>query len=830
MCTYLKNIEGYKLQDLKLKGFDSIQEMFDRAFKRVNTFEDFRTELVEGKEKRARTELIQENAKKQKVEDDKETAELKQCLEIIPDEEEVTIDAIPLVVKSPSIVGCTIFRKPPYPFNYPMRRLTMEEILAKFIDDGRREHEEMKIFIKEFRTTNELLLKTRSNLLSELKIKVNKLSKVVSNVLIPKNVVKGVTTSRGKMTSKATRSKEINETRINKNEPPRFEQDVQEKPHDDGVENKSSSILKKAAHPLVKPQQSSIPFPNRVRKEKEEALQQKFLENLKQLDINISFIEALLQIPKYVKYLKSLLTNKSRLKEACTETMNERCLAVLLNELPSKEKDPRNFAIPCQVLEKYKEAEDLAADHLSRFESPHMEVLTEREIPDKFSDKHLMVLKSKFKDDEPWYADFVNYIVRKEEPYAFKLCADNIMRRCVAGSKTLEILAHCHSGPTGGYHSANITAKKVYESRFYWPSVCKDTNEYVRRSRPVELEDHLIPGAAPVARAPYRLAPSEMKELSEQLQELSDKGFIRPSSSPWGALILFVKKKDGPFRMCIDYRELNKLTVKNRYPLPRIDDLFDQLQGSSIYSKIDLKSDYHHLRDEKEHEEHLKAILELLKKEKLYAKFSKCEFWIPKIQFLGHVINSRGIHVDPTKIESIRDWASPKTPTEICQFLGVKFDWGEKEENAFQLIKQKLCSAPILALPEGSEDFVIYCDASHKGLGAVLMQREKVIAYASPQLKIHEKNYTTHDLELGSELNMRQRRWLELLSDYDCDIRYHPGKANVVADALSQAQIEALKLENLENEDVGGMIRKDISKEKLERHVDGTLCLNDRSW
>ncbi|GJT62216.1 putative reverse transcriptase domain-containing protein [Tanacetum coccineum] len=326
-----------------------------------------------------------------------------------------------------------------------------------------------------------------------------------------------------------------------------------------------------------------------------------------------------------------------------------------------------------------------------------------------------------------------------------------------------------------------------------------------------------------------------MKELLEQLQELSDKGFIRPSSLPWGAPVLFVKKKDGSFRMCIDYRELNKLTVKNRYPLPRIDDLFDQLQGSSIYSKIDLRSGYHQLRvreqdipkttfrtryghyefqvmpfgltnapaDEKEHEEHLKSILELLKKE----------------QF-------RGIHVDPAKIESIKDWASPKTPTEIRQFLGlasyyrrfiegflkiaksmmkltqkgIKFDSGEKEENAFQLIKQKLCSAPILALPEGSEDFVVYCDASHKGLGVVLMQREKVISYASRQLKVHEKNYTTHDLELGSvkELNMRQRRWLELLSDYDCDIRYHPGKANVVADALSRKErIEPLRVRAL---------------------------------
>ncbi|GJS65245.1 putative reverse transcriptase domain-containing protein [Tanacetum coccineum] len=326
-------------------------------------------------------------------------------------------------------------------------------------------------------------------------------------------------------------------------------------------------------------------------------------------------------------------------------------------------------------------------------------------------------------------------------------------------------------------------------------------------------------------------------------------------------------------------------------------------------------------KNKQEHEEHLKIILELLKKEELYAKFSKCEFWIPKVQFLGHVIDNKGIHVDPAKIESVKDWASPKTPTEIRQFLGlagyyrrfiegfskiakpmtkltqkkVKFEWGDKQEAAFQLLKQKLCSAPILALPEGSEDFIVYCDASIKGLGAVLMQREKVISYASRQLKIHEKNYTTHDLELGAvvfalkiwrhylygtkctvftdhkslqhilnqkELNMRQRRWLEFLSDYDCDIRYHPGKANVVADALSRkerepplrvralvmtisldlpkqilnAQTEARKPENIKNEDVGGMLIENakypeaIRTEKLEPRTDGTLCLNDRSW
>nr|GEZ95464.1 putative reverse transcriptase domain-containing protein [Tanacetum cinerariifolium] len=218
--------------------------------------------------------------------------------------------------------------------------------------------------------------------------------------------------------------------------------------------------------------------------------------------------------------------------------------------------------------------------------------------------------------------------------------------------------------------------------------------------------------------------------------------------------------------------------------------------------------------DEKEHEEHLKAILEFLKKEELYAKFSKCEFWIPKVQFLGHVIDSQGIHVDPAKIESVKDWASPKSPMEIRQFLGlagycqrfiegfskvarpmtkltqrkVKFEWGDKQEAVFQLLKQKLCSAPILALPEGSEDFIVYCDASNKGLGAVLMQREKVISYALCPLKIHEKDYTTHDLELRVVV-FALKIWRHYL-DYDCDIHYHPWKANVVADTLNRKKQE----------------------------------------
>ncbi|GJY04639.1 putative reverse transcriptase domain-containing protein [Tanacetum coccineum] len=260
--------------------------------------------------------------------------------------------------------------------------------------------------------------------------------------------------------------------------------------------------------------------------------------------------------------------------------------------------------------------------------------------------------------------------------------------------------------------------------------------------------------------------------------------------------------------MCIDYRELNKVTVKNHYPISRIDDLFDELQGLSTYSKIDLRSGYHQLRVRDE-------------------DISKTAFRTRIMQFLGHVIDNQGIHVDPVKIEAVKNWASPTIPTK----KNKKYIWGENQESAFQLVKQKLCEAPILALPKGNDDFVVYCDASHQGLGAVLMQREKVIAYASRQLKPHEENYTTHDLELGAilfalkiwrhylygtkctmftdhkslqhildqkELNRRQRCWLELLVDYDCEIRYHPGKANVIADALSrEEQIKPLRVRAL---------------------------------
>ncbi|GKE92830.1 putative reverse transcriptase domain-containing protein, partial [Tanacetum coccineum] len=304
-----------------------------------------------------------------------------------------------------------------------------------------------------------------------------------------------------------------------------------------------------------------------------------------------------------------------------------------------------------------------------------------------------------------------------------------------------------------------------------------------------------------------------------------------------------------------------------------IDDLFDQLQGSSIYSKIDLRSGYHQLRVR---EKDIPLILELLKKEQLYAKFSKCEFWIPKVQFLGHVIDSQGIHVDPAKIESVKDWESPKSATEIRQFLGlagyyrrfiegfskiakpmtkltqkkIKFEWSDKAEAAFQLIKQKLCSAQSLTATLQSKGAVVF---------ALKIWRHYL--YGTKCTVFTDHKSLQHILD-QKELNMRQRRWLELLSDYDCEIRYHPGKANVVADALSrkervkplrvralvmtigldlpkrilEAQIEARKPENLKSEDVGGMLIENSKdpekprKEKLEPRADGTMCLNNRSW
>jgi len=368
--------------------------------------------------------------------------------------------------------------------------------------------------------------------------------------------------------------------------------------------------------------------------------------------------------------------------------------------------------------------------------------------------------------------------------------------------------------------------------------------------------------------------------------------------------------------MCVDYRSLNAVTIKNKYPLPRIDDLLDQLRKAKYFSKIDLRSGYHQMKIKpedvvktafvtrygqyefmvvsfgltnapayfmnmmnkvfmeeldkfvvvfidhiliysetaEEHELHLRVVLEKLRQNQLYAKFEKCKFWLERVAFLGHVLTADGVAVDPAKIEAVSEWKQPQNATDIRSFLGLAgyyrrfienfskiakpmtellqknapFVWNEAREKSFQELnvrrasqelKRRLTTTPILALPDIHQNFVVYCDASKQGLGCVLMQNDRVIAYASRQLRDHEKNYPTHDLELAAvvhalkiwrhylisnkcdiytdhkslkyfftqnELNMRQRRWLELIKDYDLEIHYHPGKANVVADALSR--------------------------------------------
>ncbi|WVZ81255.1 hypothetical protein U9M48_028649 [Paspalum notatum var. saurae] len=463
----------------------------------------------------------------------------------------------------------------------------------------------------------------------------------------------------------------------------------------------------------------------------------------------------------------------------------------------------------------------------------------------------------------------------------------------------IHLPSHKHSPPIVNATEAQLIEKIPVVSDF--SDVFLEELPRLPPDRDVEFAIELVPSTAPVSRRPYRMALDELKELK------LDKGFIRPSSSPWGCPALFVEKKDqGGKRLCVDYRPLNAVTIKNKYPLPHIDILFDQLAGAKVFSKIDLRSGYYQIKireedipktafstryglyeylvmsfgltnapaffmymmnsvfmneldkfvvvfiddiliyskSEEEHKEHLRIVLARLREHKLYAKFSKCAFWLKEVSFLGHILSEKGVAVDPSKVKDVLNWKQPETVTEIRSFLGLagyyrrfikdfsktakpmtsltkknaKYVWNSNCEEAFQTLKKLLTSAPVLAQPDVTKPFDVYCDASGSGLGCVLMQEGRVIAYASRQLRRHEANYATHDLELAAvvhalkiwrhyllgntchiytdhkslkyiltqpELNMRQRRWLELIKDYDLEIHYHPGKANVIADALS---------------------------------------------
>lgn len=432
---------------------------------------------------------------------------------------------------------------------------------------------------------------------------------------------------------------------------------------------------------------------------------------------------------------------------------------------------------------------------------------------------------------------------------------------------------------------------------------------------PKRAIDHAIdlePGTAPPNRGVIRLSQPELEELRRQLTELIEKGFIRPSVSPYGAPVLFARKKDGTLRLVVDYRALNKFTIKNRYPLPRIDDLLDRLNGAQVFSKIDLQAGYHQIRikeediqktafrtryghyewtvlpfgltnapatfqtmmnsvlapyldqfvlvylddvlifsrNAEEHLQHLRLVLLQLRKHKLYAKASKCEFGKTELGFLGHIIGTNGIRMDPAKLDAIRKWPRPANVTQLQSFLGlanyyrrfvsgfsrvaapltalctpktVGWPWTSAHDEAFAALKDALTTAPIIHPPDLRAPYTVTTDASKFALGAVLTQGEgadlKTIAFESRKMIPAERNYPVHDKEMlaviyalrkwrhylkGQQvtiitdhksleyfstqpnLNERQTRWMGELAEYDYTIVHRPGKTNVVADALSR--------------------------------------------
>ncbi|KAA3487552.1 DNA/RNA polymerases superfamily protein [Gossypium australe] len=390
--------------------------------------------------------------------------------------------------------------------------------------------------------------------------------------------------------------------------------------------------------------------------------------------------------------------------------------------------------------------------------------------------------------------------------------------------------------------------------------------------REIEFGIELAAGTTPISIAPYRMAPTELKELKAQLQELTDKGFARSIFSPWGAPILFVKKKDGSMRLCIDYLQLNKgattfskIDLRFGYYQLRINDsdvpkiafrtrydhyeflvmpfgltnalaIFMDLMNHIFWPYLDkfvvvfIDDILIYSRDVNEYAEHLRKVLQILRDKKFYAKFSKSEFWLKEVGFLGHIVSGDGIRVDLSKISAIVEWKPPRNVTEVRSFLGLagyyrrfvkgfsmiatpitrllqkdmKFEWTERCQQGFEKLKALLTEAPVLVQPEPGREFVVYSDASMNGLGCVLMQEGKVIAYASRQLKPHEKNYPTYGLELAIIVfalkiwrhHLYGERWLELIKDYDLLVDYHWGKATVVANSLSRKSLFALRAMN----------------------------------
>ncbi|GJV29786.1 reverse transcriptase domain-containing protein [Tanacetum coccineum] len=735
----------------------------------------------------------------------------------------------------------------------------------------------------------------------------------MGNVLILRNEAKRVTTRGGKITSEATPSKEVNETGINKNEPPRFEQDVQENPHDDDVENKSSSIPERATNPLVKPQQSSIPFLNRLRKEKEEAQQCKFLENLKQLHINIPFIEVLVQMPKYAKYLKSLLTNKSILEEACTVTMNERCSTVLLNKLPSKEKDPGSFNIPCQVshLQINNALADLGAsislmpytmyEKLDRFVLPIDFVILDmpkdsriliilgrpflaiaRAMIDVFNKKITLRVGD---DEELLENDQLDSFLLKDLEKSINrsdLDSCNSIRDKFFNNSDVEMSIRRIDPVNTPYSEAQETeaTDRVKNEHLYSASANKiDEKKLELKDLPSHLEYAYLHGnkSFPII-------------ISSKLSEEEKISLLHVLEKRKGAIAWKMSDIKGIrfFQISIAPEDQEKTTFTCPYGTFSYRRMSFGLCNTPATFQRCMTANFHDMV-----EDFMEVFMDdfsvfgnsfnfcLANLDKMLARceetnlvliWEKCHFMVKEGIVLGHKIYGAGIEVDRAKIDVIAKLPYPKNVKGVRSFLGhagfyrrfikdfsmiskpmtellmkdVKFDFSDDCKKAFNILKEKLTTAPIIISPNWNMPFHIICDASDFAVGAVLGQRIdgkfKPIYYASKTLNNAQEHYTTTEKELltlvfsfdkfrpylilsktvvytnhpalkylfsKQDAKPRLIRWVLLLQEFNIIIKDKKGAENLAADHLSR----------LENPHMEVLTEREIVNEFPDEHL-----------
>ncbi|GJW15140.1 reverse transcriptase domain-containing protein [Tanacetum coccineum] len=786
----------------------------------------------------------------------------------------------------------------PFQFPYPKRKLTMEEMVNKFIEEGRQEHEEMGAFIREFKTTNKLLLKERNNSLSELRFGVYELTKVIEKAQVTSYEIKGVTTRGGKTTTETTQDNNVTlePPTLNHNEP------ITQK------ETPTKIKTQKTTEQVTKPQISPIPFPNRLKKEKEEAQQRRFLENLKQLQQNIPFTKALAQMPRYAKFLKTLLSNKTILEEACTVTMNERCSAVLLNKLPLKEKDLGSFTIPCDIgnLRIDNALADLGASislmpysmyerlGLGEPKPTRMSLeLADRSIQyprgiaenvlikiDKFilpidfvildmreDSKIPIILRRPFLSTTRAMIDVFNKKITLrvgdevgtqnfENTRNEHLCSASANEINETIPKLKDLPSHLEYAYLNGDRScpviisSKLTEKEKasllqvlekHKGAIAWkmadikglsPSFC---------THKILLEESF----KPVIQPQRRLNPKVQDVVKNEIVKLLDSRLIYPiSDSPWVSHIHVVPKKGGMIVVLND---------NNEPILSRI--MLERLSGNEFYCFLDGFSgffQFHRSNDQEKTTMHVPLWNSLLNRRIARSicnapcnhpkghdlifpdmcKTSRKSIWM--------ISQVEGVEVDRGKIDVIAKLPYPTNVKGVRSFLGhagfhrrfikdfsliskpmtqllmkdVKFDFSDDCKKAFNDLKEKLTSAPIIISPDWNFPFELICDASDFAIGAVLEQRIdgkfKPIYYASKTLNDAQAHYTTTEKELlAVDAKTRLIRWVLLLQGFNIEIKDKKGAKNLAADHLSRP----------ENPNMGMLTEREIADEFPDEHL-----------